>query len=280
MNYTDRLFTANSTLRPDGQSRRPYKQYGTASSSVPAVAAQPKKIGMYLTFCSIVSTDAGTDSSQTETRGVTIENAEDDDDHPSKKKRKKRKAKKPQGQHSGQRVSEQDGNQGLGSESPVVPVSFQNITPTQSPFSVKSLPSTQSPTSSPGRSAQSLSPKSIPTKQPENNYSRFTLPASKTAQSARSYLQAESLTGEKSKTKSRPAFPGKNLSNFGGDENSKHGGRVDAPRKDNILQRIKKINLPKKAGELMQRLIGNTDGKTHAKKPMKWDDFVKVRHGA
>lgn len=167
-------------------------------------------------------------------------------------------------------------------DSSIAPV--RPVTPDRSIPAVKPVESPQSHISSPGQASSPKKSKLASAKPnkllEEFRYSQVSLPSPETAQSARSYLQAENLVSEKTKIKSRPAFASKFLKTAGEDKEKKKGKDKDdkevGSKTGNIFDKIKKFNLSKKAGELMHRLIGSADGKTHAKKTMKWDDFVKV----
>ena len=93
-----------------------------------------------------------------------------------------------------------------------------------------------------------------------------------TAQSARAYIRSGSLTTEKTKVKTRPAFAG---GFFKLDKEAKKPKESESEMRS-FLDRMKRISLPKRIGDLMIRLISSADGKTHAKKPMKWEEFLKV----
>lgn len=108
------------------------------------------------------------------------------------------------------------------------------------------------------------------------NFSRTSLPLAPetNAQSARAYLQSENVTMEKTKVKTRPAF----ARTFFKADNELKKTKESGAEKKGLLDRVKKINLPKRIGDSMLRLISPTDGKAQAKKPMKWEEFLKVCH--
>jgi hypothetical protein len=109
----------------------------------------------------------------------------------------------------------------------------------------------------------------------DSNFSRTSLPLAHeiTAQSARAYMQSGNLTTEKTKVKTRPAFAGSFFKVADELKDPKENGTETT----GLLNRMKKkINLPKRISDSMVRLISSADGKTHAKQPMKWEEFLKV----
>lgn len=179
-----------------------------------------------------------------------MEEVEDEDaDAQTKKKKKKKKTKKA-----------------VGTPEPLQP----HVSPTPpSPIPPpKGIPPTQS------LMKQPVVGSSIGTSQ--SNFSTTSLPLGRdtVAQSAHSYLQAENLTVEKKKVKTRPAFSAGFLKSNKDKKPDKIEG--DKEEKQGIFSRIKKIHLPKKASDLMSRLVGAAGGKTDGKKSMKWEEFLKV----
>ncbi|GJJ06380.1 hypothetical protein Clacol_000571 [Clathrus columnatus] len=275
-NLRDRYFASNSTLHPDEKSRTPYKSRfgGQPHQATPASDNQPTE----------------TDPSkplESRPQGMTIGDVEDEDEdedeevHPKKKKKKKKKRSKKSLDHPQKGHEDEGKDQDHPPRSPVV-----HVAPSvHSPSSVQLPQSSPPPAPSPTRASRVSSTNSPPGKprftavkqSEESSYSQVSLPLPELAQSARSYIQAENLNVERNKIKSRPSFASK-LFSPGGDNKFNTKDEEQTSKKKTFLQNIKKINLPKKAGELMHRLIGSTSGKTHAKKTMKWDDFVKVAH--
>ena len=188
---------------------------------------------------------------------TTIEVVEDEDDEDKSRKKRKKKKKKKKVQEVSVPLSPPPALQQPISAVPAV------STPPQGD---KGCPAKQSQSASFLNLRDGLEEKSP--------RASLHLTRDTTAQSSRSYLQSENLNTERTKVKTRPAFAG---SFFRSDNDSRKVGEGEKEKKG-LLGRMKKpiFRLPKRAGDLMSRLISPADGKTHAKKTMKWEEFLKV----
>lgn len=102
-----------------------------------------------------------------------------------------------------------------------------------------------------------------------------------TAQSARSYLQTEHLTESKTKVKSRPDH----ASLFSAPEKEKKKGFLDRLGVGKTKEETEKKGgkrswfnkLTKKANGYMHQLLKTSQDDYRGLKPMKWEQFLKVR---
>ncbi|KIJ49573.1 hypothetical protein M422DRAFT_246653 [Sphaerobolus stellatus SS14] len=173
---------------------------------------------------------------------VTIEEVEDEDGQDKKKKKKKKKK-------SSKRTAEGQ---------------------TSAPAS----PAQTKPPAKPSPQQTALKNSLDPCR--ANNFSQVSLPLPQEAkaQSAHSYLHSEKLATEKGKIKTRPNFP--TIFKSEKDKNTKDTEDGKDGKKGFLGRAMKKIHLPKKASELMTRLVSAADGRSEGKKPMKWEQFLRV----
>lgn len=201
------------------------------------------------------------------THQPTIEELEDKDADsavPKKKKPKKKKKKRPA--HSGSTTS--PSSVALGPPIPAKPTVLVLPSPTK-----------PGPAPKPVTLSQSNVFGNIP---PQMSTTSLSLPTEPSiAQSARSYIQAESLDVQKSKIKSRPDHaslfsdtPGKKgfLSKLG-------MGRNKDKVKDEAHKGAKHswfARLSKKTRGYMHQLLNTSEDETKGMAPMKWEHFLKV----
>lgn len=234
------------------------------------------------------------------TQQTAIEEVEDEDDVPPPKKKKVKKKKKNHNKHQDTRTTPPfSAVQQSMSPSPSTPSNGAKKppaghSPSQSLQSSQEIPkSSKILSTSPSHMTPSKETPHKTTREPapkhssgqssiqspldilDPNFSRASLPLAHetNAQSARAYLQSENVTMEKTKVKTRPAF----ARTFFKADNELKKTKESGVEKKGLLDRVKKINLPKRIGDSMLRLISPTDGKAQAKKPMKWEEFLKVR---
>jgi hypothetical protein len=170
------------------------------------------------------------------------------------------------------------------------------VTPTTFPTPAPTTPSNaKSPTASvksPGGSAKS--PSSAKSMDPYGHgASTISLPTSvapSVAQSARSYLVGKDTEPKvKVKTRADPSTVNKDgedtkkgfFSKFTGkkDKKEKVEGAKDEEANSGgagVFGKKGALQLPKRAGALVGRLLGSKDDETKGRAPMRWDNFVKV----
>ncbi|KAG6831829.1 hypothetical protein H0H87_003748 [Tephrocybe sp. NHM501043] len=197
---------------------------------------------------------------------AAVEDVGDEDEVvQEKKKKKKKKPKKKKAVTSGGVVEDGDG----APESPTSPPP----------------PAAKVPAAAPRQFAPSMAKKTVPkvvigvgkTSSLLGSTTSLPLPT-ETAQSARSYIQAENLDAQKSKVKSRPSHatvfgtPKKGL--FSKFLNRVRGEPEEKPQKGAKHSWFSKLS--KKSKILMHQLLNTTEGELKGIAPMKWDNFLRL----
>jgi hypothetical protein len=211
------------------------------------------------------------------------------------KKKKKKKKKKPKKKTTAEESAE------IKDEIDAVSPIHEFLTPATSPTPAPTTPSNaKSPTASvktPGGSAKS--PGGAKSMDPYGHGASTTsLPASvapSVAQSAHSYLVGKDAEPKvKVKTRADPSTVNKDgegtnrkgfFSKFTGKKDKKEKAEGAKGEEANsggasVFGKKGSLQLPKRAGALVGRLLGSKDDATMGKAPMRWDNFVKVNRGA